>query len=549
MNDVAENPGTAKKDRNFPLGKIFTYLISLLLVIFLFAFLYSDTLPGGNGGDGIGGGEGTGKGNGTGLGIGDGTGSGEGGGHGSGIGKGTGNGEGENDAQGDGNSLSGDSEGEPNTQLESTDTEEIGDGRALSEDQTGEGVAQGPVAPEVSEDDSEDDAGMELARLSDEKWSPNKIKIGKKTEKKKVASKTRRKPGRTTGRIGSGGGGGGGGKKQRTETIGKMKIVGDKLGVLLDISGSMTSFLASLRQEINDKYKDADYYEVIGCSLTGLAGGGELGLKRKDIDLGPKIDLNGPMNKPKTKAKTAIKINSSLQAMVQLVQKGNDAVYWFCDLQDTQQPQALESLKKALKTHKARLYIRSVGQMASPALQEIIEDIDHPSVHHARRELSTLGLQIDEKMDNIGGYLDTIKDVENEFIQKKKELLKEFEKDKKDIDDKYGSRKVDMMSYSSEEAEKDKKEYDKKIKEIKDKARDKIAFAESESKEEKEAILKEVRDIGCDLGPQKSSLQKLKNKFKMVAFTREVEALQRKINQAEEYLKKNNKVKTKTDKK
>jgi len=122
-----------------------------------------------------------------------------------------------------------------------------------------------------------------------------------------------------TGASGRSGGESGG------KNVGGMLVKGNSLGVILDVSGSMTPYLEELRKEIREKFADAVFLEVTGCSLYPT-NGAEIPVP--DASDGPKRD-------------------SVMLAMRELVEVHRvDSVYWFCDLQDSQSEDALHELEE-----------------------------------------------------------------------------------------------------------------------------------------------------------------------------------------------------------
>lgn len=172
------------------------------------------------------------------------------------------------------------------------------------------------------------------------------------------------------------------------KNVGGMFVKGGSLGVILDVSGSMTSYLESLRQEISTQFANAVFLEVNGCDLSPL----------HDTDLDPGAVNVGP------------KRSSVMEAVRELVEVNNvDSIYWFCDLQDYRSEEALQQLSeliagrtipratagattnnefpgldelKRMNQNSRRpvgrpafhLYIRSVGQSPDPALDIIIRE-------------------------------------------------------------------------------------------------------------------------------------------------------------------------------
>ena len=120
-----------------------------------------------------------------------------------------------------------------------------------------------------------------------------------------------------------------------------------RLGVVLDISGSMTPHLDALKKKITKSFKGAVFLEVQGCSILETQG------KVKYVE-----------GKP---------FYNSLDAFLALVDEHDvDSIYWFSDLQDQQKPKGLKALHEMLLYNNVRLYVSSVASGPSKDLRVII---------------------------------------------------------------------------------------------------------------------------------------------------------------------------------
>jgi hypothetical protein len=122
---------------------------------------------------------------------------------------------------------------------------------------------------------------------------------------------------------------------------GKGKILGDeiissKLGVILDVSPSMMIHISSLKEDINKNFKNPDYHEVQGCAIRT----------------------------------TSI----TVYAIEQLAKSNVDAIYWFCDLQDSEDPRGIDKIKNILKNKNIRLYVKSLDFPPTPELKSVIDE-------------------------------------------------------------------------------------------------------------------------------------------------------------------------------
>ena len=120
------------------------------------------------------------------------------------------------------------------------------------------------------------------------------------------------------------------------------------LGVILDNSGSMTSYLPRLRKKIEDKFSKSAFIEVTGCNISSTQG----------------MEI--------TKDNAASGTVAAIKFLVN--EKGCDTIYWFSDLNDGETPEGLEDLKDFLYKNFVTFYISSVGYKPSKELKEIIDD-------------------------------------------------------------------------------------------------------------------------------------------------------------------------------
>lgn len=126
-------------------------------------------------------------------------------------------------------------------------------------------------------------------------------------------------------------------KMAKAGEIGGLTVTAQCLGVLLDVSGSMSPYLPRLREQIHRHFPDAKYQEVEGCHLS--------------------------------------KSSAEAKALRHFVETdGCDALYWFCDLQDGGHQDASDELRELLIQREVTLYIRSLDRTADayPGLLEAV---------------------------------------------------------------------------------------------------------------------------------------------------------------------------------
>lgn len=163
--------------------------------------------------------------------------------------------------------------------------------------------------------------------------------------------------GKGNGLSGTGTGGG-----VRTGSIGGMKVKAARLGVVLDVSGSMDEHIRRVRRELKREFKLATVVEVTGCSLDWI---GKIAFDLKQSQRTVKL---------KSRADTVLDGMEMLIAAERV-----DAVFWFSDLQDQQTNEGLLRLSSLLGTTEGsgrkpvRFYVRSVQNEPSDQLMAIIE--------------------------------------------------------------------------------------------------------------------------------------------------------------------------------
>ncbi len=145
----------------------------------------------------------------------------------------------------------------------------------------------------------------------------------------------------------------------RGQSIGGMNVKGEKLGVILDISGSMSRYLDSLRTEINSRFEAPVFLEVEGCLL-----------EESSFDA---AEIRSPRSENPNLRESVM---NSIRELVEVHQV--DSVYWFCDLQDERTEVALAELMTLAigggNTPRGfHLYVRSTDENPDPKLKNIIE--------------------------------------------------------------------------------------------------------------------------------------------------------------------------------
>lgn len=134
-------------------------------------------------------------------------------------------------------------------------------------------------------------------------------------------------------------------REKKKANIGEMFIESQDLGVILDVSSSMTNFIKPLKEEIAKEFSSPHYREVPGCRMDWSS-----------IPIGAKPD-------------------GSMLAMEDLlIALKADTIFWFSDLNDGESPQALAGLQWLLDTSNANFYVNSVGKEPSRGLELLVTE-------------------------------------------------------------------------------------------------------------------------------------------------------------------------------
>ena len=134
-------------------------------------------------------------------------------------------------------------------------------------------------------------------------------------------------------------------REKKKANIGEMFIESQNLGVILDVSSSMTNFIKPLKEEIAKEFSSPRYREVPGCRMDWSL-----------IPIGAKPD-------------------GSMLAMEDLlIVLKADTIFWFSDLNDGESPQALARLQWLLDISNANFYVNSVGKKPSRGLEPLVTE-------------------------------------------------------------------------------------------------------------------------------------------------------------------------------
>ncbi len=142
----------------------------------------------------------------------------------------------------------------------------------------------------------------------------------------------------------------GGEGEGKAGTVGGSFLYSFNLGVVLDVSGSMTPHLQELREEIESYFEAPRYREVEGCRLDSCH-----------------FEHLRTKRSPQTWA--------TMSVMEELITvREVDTVYWFSDLQDDQDAMSVRRLRELLMRGGTRFHVKSLGKKPSRELDDIITD-------------------------------------------------------------------------------------------------------------------------------------------------------------------------------
>ncbi len=218
---------------------------------------------------------------------------------------------------------------------------------------------------------------------------------------------------------GGGGGGMGGGPMSRlggtrTAMIFGKKVMANKLGVILDVSGSAHPHLAGAVTEIQKGFADATLILYPGCGLTNFDGKPEHDIRKystipkKEFEAGAtnfttpaqlakalKIEEFEKMTKRPTVKETLFVswyaekgaegkfdgtspklIGRTQVAFEELIRRGVDTIYWFADFADAVDPRVVDRLETQLAGKRIKLHVHNfAGKKIHPEITALAEKL------------------------------------------------------------------------------------------------------------------------------------------------------------------------------
>lgn len=159
--------------------------------------------------------------------------------------------------------------------------------------------------------------------------------------------------------LGYGASGAGTGGATESGTIGGMRVRSQRLGVVLDVSGSMSEQIKAVRRELRQSFTRATIVEVSGCRLDYDGEVPQFELSKSKIEL----------------EKEAKSVNEAIEMLI--VKHRADAIYWFSDLNDQHTKDGTDRLSHLLGVffgsdrRPIKFYVHSVDRNPSEKLEGI----------------------------------------------------------------------------------------------------------------------------------------------------------------------------------
>ena len=141
----------------------------------------------------------------------------------------------------------------------------------------------------------------------------------------------------------------GGEGEKKGGMVGGSFLYSSNLGVVLDVSGSMTPHIEKLKKEIANTFAAPRYREIKGCRLSGR----------------PAAGLSLP----------SLSASDTMLVVEDLVAAGRvDTVYWFCDLRDGYDLAAIRRLRQLLRRGGSAFHVKSMAMRPERELKPLIDD-------------------------------------------------------------------------------------------------------------------------------------------------------------------------------
>ena len=158
------------------------------------------------------------------------------------------------------------------------------------------------------------------------------------------------------------------------------KISAKRLGVVLDKSGSMSSFLPQLRAEIKKKFPNSYFIEIYGSAFRDPD---YRWLEYSYNYISPNKDENPflkiwycqeiPQDNPHY---FQARLNQDNLTAIGALSKFRkvDAIYWFSDMKDRVDAKRVEHLKELLISNKTKFYAHTIGKYPTRSLSLMVKE-------------------------------------------------------------------------------------------------------------------------------------------------------------------------------
>jgi len=178
------------------------------------------------------------------------------------------------------------------------------------------------------------------------------------------------------GGLGQGTSGSGTGRgRTGSGTIMGLNIASQRLGVLLDVSGSMHTILPEVLRQIDEQFADYALVLIPGCSVEARTSEGEF--SRMDFETGAGLYLSKNLQAQFQALPSTPFVGPYAdggQAIEYIIGRLSvDSIYWFSDFQDRVTPERMAKLGQLLEERRIKLYVHSVEARPHPVILHAVQ--------------------------------------------------------------------------------------------------------------------------------------------------------------------------------
>jgi hypothetical protein len=178
------------------------------------------------------------------------------------------------------------------------------------------------------------------------------------------------------GGLGQGSSGSGTGRgRSGSGTIMGLNIASQRLGVLLDVSGSMHTILPEVLRQIDEQFGDYVLVLIPGCSVEARTSEGEF--SRMDFETGAGLYLSKSLQAQFQALPFTPFVGPYAdggQAIEYIIGRLSvDSIYWFSDFQDRVTSERMAKLGQLLEERRIKLYVHSVEARPHPVILHAVQ--------------------------------------------------------------------------------------------------------------------------------------------------------------------------------